>query len=297
MAFPLASLVVLSALPVQVECASTCPSGNEVTQALAGLLHSVPEAANADVALVERIGLQLRIELRDAKGAVVAEKSLVREGSCAELATLAAVVIASWESDVHPEFARLQPELQPRPRTAIPMLAAPRRAAAFDLALGGSLAWAGGAGAGAMAALTWIPRATGPGLRLSLAGETEREVVLVQGAAHWRRLWSAAVFAWRLRARATAFDVHAGGLGGLLLVGGSGFVDNRTSTVFSPGVTAGIRVSWWVSSRFAPWLELCGMWWLRQHTVYGEPDLSQRDIPAIQILAAVGIAVGRSGQP
>jgi hypothetical protein len=113
-----AGLVVLAALPVWVDSDSTCPSEKEVAQALGSLLSSVAESRPKDLALVHRKGRLLQIDLRDAQGALMADKILERDGSCAELAALTAVVIASWESDVHPEFARQQPEPGLRPLPA-----------------------------------------------------------------------------------------------------------------------------------------------------------------------------------
>ena len=290
-----AGLVLLAALPVRVDSDSTCPSEKEVAQALGSLLSSVAESRSKDVALVHRKGRLLQVDLRDAQGALMADKILERDGSCAELAALTAVVIASWESDVHPEFARQQPEPGPRPLPA-PETIPPAAVSAYDVAVGGSLAWSGSLAGGMTAELGWIPRATGPGLRLAVAGEATRGLTLAQAKAHWQRLWSVAAIGWRIRQRPVTFDLLLGGVAGWLRMSGSGFAEDRASSAFSPGITAGARISWWVAGPFAPWLEVTGLWWPRHHTVYGEPAVGQRDIPAWQIGTALGVALGRAGQ-
>jgi len=135
----LSSVMVLSALPVQVE-SQACPSGPQVEQALVAMLPSVPDTARHDVAHVTRIDRGLRIELVNADAAVVAERSLDVEGSCVELAAVAAVVIATWESDVHPEFTRPRadpiPTAEAKAPAASPAAPTPRSLAYYDVALG-----------------------------------------------------------------------------------------------------------------------------------------------------------------
>ena len=90
-----------------------CPSGAEVDLALASMLTTVSGAAPAsqDVAKLERRADKLHVELTDPDGVVIAERTLDGSASCAELGRMAAIVIASWESDVHPEFVRQPAEI------------------------------------------------------------------------------------------------------------------------------------------------------------------------------------------
>src|SRR4051812_39512595 len=91
--------------PLAVEGAPTCPAPAEVTARLQTLLPRLdPWDAIEHAQLVED-GVVLRVTLTDAKGALVAERLLPANASCAALADAAALVIAAWKSDVHAQFA------------------------------------------------------------------------------------------------------------------------------------------------------------------------------------------------
>jgi hypothetical protein len=283
----LTSAVLFAALPVRVQ-SQACPSGPQVEQLLASMLPSISHTVRPDLARVERRAGGLHIELSQAQGAVIAERMFDRDGSCAELAELAAVAIASWESDVHPEFGR--PHVEPGPA---PVLAAqPPTPMAYDAALGASLSHAGSFAAGGVLALTWIARGKGPGLRLLAAVEGERTVDLGVGRARWRRWMGSAELAWRL-AR-TPLDFHGGLALGWLTASGADFsAENRSSLSFSSAATLGVRLSWWATRTLALWLDLTGLYWTRSQTVYAEPTGREQEIPRLQGVASLGLAAGR----
>jgi hypothetical protein len=302
----LSAALILSALPVQVE-AESCPSGPEVEQALASMLPSVPSSARQDVAHVSRVDRELRIDLVNPEAAVMAERSLDVEGSCAELAAVAAVVIATWESDVHPEFARSPEEpilvspdnnASEEPTTPIlrpilpPILPAP---AAYDIALGPSLSLAGSLVAGGTLTGTWTVRGSGWGLHVLAAGESTRTIDLGQGQAQWRRWMGGLEPAWRVVRGRTALDFHAGLALGWLSAAGVNFPGkNESQASVSPGVTLGIRSSWEVTRHLAICLDLAGLYWTRSQTVSSTSVGSQREVPHFQALAGVGLALRQS---
>jgi hypothetical protein len=186
----LSAALVLAAAPVRVKSES-CPSGAQVEQALASMLSPVPDATRPDVARVLKHGKGLQIELVNPDAAVVAERALDMDGSCADLPAAVAVVIATWESDVHPEFSRSHAEASP----ASIAERTPERPAArlspssanYDVAIGPSLSLAGSFAAGGELVGTWVPLGTGLGVRLFAAGEDTRTIDLGVGQARWRR--------------------------------------------------------------------------------------------------------------
>jgi hypothetical protein len=314
MLIALSGALILSALPVRVE-AQACPSGPEVGQALASMLPSVPSSTQQDVAHVSRSGRELRIDLVDRDAAVIAERSLDVDGSCAELAALAAVVIASWESDVHPEFARspeepilatldknpseevTTPSLPPPLPSIVPPILPPilPSSASYEVAIGPSLSLAGSVAAGGMLIGTWIPRGVGWGLHILAAGESARTIDLGQGQAHWRRWMGSLEPDWRVVRGRTALDFHAGLALGWLSATGVNFPGtNRSQTSVSPGVTLGVRSSWRLTRHLAIGLDLAGLYWTRAQTVSSDAVASQQEIPHFQVLASVGLALRQS---
>jgi hypothetical protein len=76
-----------------------------------------PEQELSEGFAVERHEAGLYVALRGADSSLIGERTLPTAGSCDELAQAAAVVLAAWLSDVHPDFAGAlpPPELPPLP--------------------------------------------------------------------------------------------------------------------------------------------------------------------------------------
>ena len=283
-----ATALLLAALPVRVE-SDACPSAAEVEQALASMLSSVSGVVGQDVAKVERTGGHLRVELVDATAAVLAERLLDGHGSCAELAELAAIVIASWESDVHPEFVRphAEPLVAPPPATRAP-------GAAFDVSLGASLSQAGQLAAGGFLGAAWFPRGKGLGLSFLVAGETTRTLEVGDGQARWRRWTGSPEIAWRWGRGGLAVDGHGGLALGWLATNGVNFSENKSNASFSLAVTAGIRSSWWFSRHIAGWIDVRGLIFTRSDVVHTSPTGEESEIPRLVGIASIGLALGRA---
>ena len=253
------------------------------------MLSTASGAVGQDVAKVERSGGRLRVELVDATAAVLAERELDGHGSCAELAELAAIVIASWESDVHPEFVRphAEPPAAPPPAARVP-------GAAYDVSLGASLSQAGQLAAGGSLGAAWFPRGTGLGLSFVVAGETTRTLEVGDGQARWRRWTGSPEIAWRWGRGGLAVDGHGGLALGWLATNGVHFSENKSNASFSLAVTAGIRSSWWFSRYLAGWIDVRGLTFTRSDVVYDSPTGGEAEIPRLVGIVSIGLALGRA---
>ncbi len=98
---------------------------------------------------------------------------------------------------------------------------------------------------------------------------------------------------WRWQPGRALLDLHGGLALGWLAVRGAGFSENRSSLSFWPAVTAGIRLSGWVTDRFAAWLDLGALYWTRSEVVYGSPATREQEIQRLEGLASIGLAWGR----
>lgn len=284
---------VITALPVQVESA-TCPSGLEIEQALATMLPSVSGAIRPDVASVLRLNNRMHVELLSPDETVIAERWLDSSDSCAELAELIAVVIASWESDVHPEF--MHPHAEPSPVAApeAPQPPAPSPAAFYEVAAGGSLSWAGSPALAGILTMGWIPLGEGPGLHVSALVESTHTLDMGVGkTANWQRFMGSAELDWRLPSGSWALDIHGGLALGGLAASGTGFPQNHSDYSFSPGGAAGARIAKCATQYVSIWLDLAVYYWPRQQILYGDPGALQHEIPHYQGLASIGLAFGR----
>ena len=287
-------------LPVRVQ-SDTCPSGDEVERALEPMLPPLARAGRPDWAHIVRQGSLLQIELINPDGAVIVQRSIDNAGSCAGLAEIVAVVIASWESDVHPEFSRPQAEIAAAPAapasTPLPTEATRAAPASYDVAGGGGLSVADSAVLAGVITGVWVPRGTGLGGHLLVLGERDHGTTLGTGRAEWHRWSASAGLDWRGTRGKVALDLH-GGLALALLVGnGSGFSPSHSARSWTPGLGAGARASLWASRHVAVWLSVTGFYWQRSQVLTtGSTPVVEREVPHFQWLASFGLAVGRAPQ-
>lgn len=294
--------ILLAGPPVTVE-AGACPSAQEIERALGPLLPSLPAGVASDRARVVQRGTGLHLELQSPDGAAIADRDLEPTGSCAELAQIVAVVIAAWESDVHPAFAGAPSEIAPNPASEVAAPATPTvevkaaapRSASYDVAAGAGLSFSDSAAAGVALALTWAPWGAGLALRVGGVGETQHDTSLGQGQAQWRRWVGSTEVGWRLAFGPAVLDVHGGLLFGLLTAQGGGFAPNQQASSFSPGLTSGARVALWAGRSLGFWLDVAGLVYQRdQSLVVSEPSQKRQKLSRFQGLVSLGVALGRA---
>jgi len=300
-------LLEIAAAPAQVVqvVADGCPSGDEVQVALASMLAPAGDAPTGrDVAKLERRSDRLRVQLLDPEGVVIAERTLDAGAPCAELARMAAIVIASWESDVHPEFVRQPteiarveraPTLPARPGPA--PTPAPSVSAAYDVAAGVTLGQADTVAAGGSVGAVWFPRGVGLGLWVLGAGDMTRTISVGTHEARWRRWTANLELAQRWARDRFVLDAHAGGTLGWITTEGVDYTTNQSASAVSFGGTAGIRTAWWISRRAAFWVDLRGFYFPRRDSIYGTgggATVDETAVPSWGTIASVGAALGRA---
>jgi len=276
-----------------------CPSGADVELALASMLTSSrAPPTSRDVAKLERGPDRLRVELADPEGIVIAERTLDGGASCAELGRMAAIVIASWESDVHPEFARQPAEIVRSEPSRAPERPAPARsAAAYDVAAGVTFGQADTPAAGASIGAAWFPRGVGLGLWILGVGDLARTIAVGAHEARWRRWTASLELARRWERRGFMLDGHGGLILGWLATEGIDYTQNRADSTVSLGGTAGIRTAWWVSRHAAVWIDLRGFYFPRQDSLYGSlagATVEEASVPSWGGIVSVGAALGRA---
>src|SRR5262245_49746500 len=101
----LALLTLVSTL--QVESLGDCPAADEITRRLA---HRLPAHAEAPArAQVFRTAQGLGFSLHGPMEPAYIERRAAKDASCAELAEIAAVVIATWQSELRSASEALPP--------------------------------------------------------------------------------------------------------------------------------------------------------------------------------------------
>jgi hypothetical protein len=273
------ALAAANAPSVQVQGTSGCPTASEVAAILPELLPPT-ETSYPDVAWIEATGLDLQIELRSLTGEVVFSRRLTSSGTCADLAIIAAVVIASWTAERNPGISLLQPGVLAPPKPMAPsppstpaaqtsgkrLAPAPQgRTREFDssVGLGSSVNSAGFVGAARVEAGM---RGRRLGLRAGFAAETARSATIETGTVSWRRYGLSLGPTLTLVERWVRLDARAEIFAGFTTVDGNGFdVDGRSSAV-APGLALALRLgaaTGWIR----PWIEVGGQYWLASQEI------------------------------
>jgi len=290
----LIAATLLATLPVRV-AAQACPSGAEIERLLESMLPG--SATSPDLARVSRQGDALHVELVGADAAVIGERSLAAVGSCAELAQVVAVVLATWESDVHPEFT---PSMDLVPARTAEAKKEPdvglARTGSLDVAASGGASVADSATFAVTLGASWFPVGTGLGLRAIAAGETRHAVTIAAHQAQWRRWVGATLLDFRLARGIATFDVHGGIALASLQATGEDYSPNQSASSLAVAPVLGGRVSIWPSRHFGLSLEVAGFYWQRSQLLESSAG-SSREVPHFQGLLTLGLAARDSPMP
>src|SRR6185436_14838233 len=299
-----AVLLTLAAAGVRVEGGTACPAPADVQTRLRALLPGAeaPTSADADVARIVDSQGAVRITLLAPDGTTLGERSLAGGFPCPDLAAAAALVVATWETDVHPEFAaRLEvappaPVPPPAPTVvrAAPPAPAPQSAWTLGAGVFATLAPSGGEASPAGGATLeggWLGAGARWGARLALAATTSRTLALPSGDVDWRRATASAGVLWRLTAtgRSAAVDLRADAVFAWISMVGNGFANNYEPAAFDAGAGLAGRLSLG-RGPLRPWLELGGVAWPRGQVVFERPSGASAELPRWEAGLALGVS-------
>ena len=213
--------VLGAALRVQGDM--SCPAPDDVSANVQAIVDLSPESAANVYATLRREGEWLELELSDGKGRTLGTRRVGASEDCAVLARAAAVVLASWLSEEHPEFlvtlqnspsgdangreraptegtspAAVPPPAQPSlppplpvapraapVRPAVPAGRVARRRVELGASIGGDVSGSSDSQFAPAAGVSaaWAPRASGLGARLGATWIGARSLT-IQDASH-----------------------------------------------------------------------------------------------------------------
>jgi hypothetical protein len=283
-----------------------CPSRDDVARELARLAPVAPAAGETDApktsAEIQRGPGGLSITLRGPDGDLLARRTVAISGSCAELATAAAVVITAWQGDLRPDLGPGLPEvpIAPQPGPAPTVIrradvAAAASARPFEV---GAAFLGSAVGRDLAPGLQVDAQAgrSGSGLGLRIAATVVGAHAIAVGAPPGQSQWSRVGLGLGVRDRFwlgdLAIDARLGAVAGVVRVEGTGFNQNYTTYGFDPGLDAGIRVGPG-TGRLAPFLEIGAAAWSGKSAVVLAGMAAERTIPRFELGAAAGIRFGR----
>jgi hypothetical protein len=282
---------------------SACPTPAEVRDRLAQLSGVTAGNPGSDQHRAYLSGADgtVHVELLGPDGRLLAERTLNRTGSCADVAEAVAVVLSTWEAEFNPNVAtsvRLPPVTPcptPAPTQVEEMKPAPVPHLRFDVDLGLLASIAGGqAVPGATVAASLSPAHGHFGLAVALSASSthSQSVGSLTGAAHWSRMALVVGPQYRLGRSATMLDFHAGGAIALLHVEGDGLPSTTSDTSAQFGVGAGLR-GLWAWNNAAGWIGL-DLLAYPGHDYLEIGGLGDRgELPHLEVQIAFGLSLGR----
>jgi hypothetical protein len=290
---------------------SRCPAPSAVGALLREILGlSSGEHVDEVAHVIHEEGLLL-VSLRAKDSRVLGERRLPSDGSCEELARAAAVVLASWLTDVHPEFVPLVPAPPPLdvPPSVTPPVstAAPRPSPIGRVSSSGrvvprgGLRWRLGASLGlgfvptplalvGSASVAVMPDGSGIGATLRGGLSTVRSLEVDGGRALYRRWPFQGGAVLRFAGTRVSAELEGGAALGWLTVAGRSFGTNHDASdaTFGPFVTARAIGS---GRTLQPFAELSSVYWARVTRVYGDPARPSVALPRLELSLSVGLAV------
>ena len=280
-------LFLLLAGAVEVESPSACPAAQAVTERLAVLLPATRDVP--DRARLSRSGDRLSLELRRADGTAIAWRRLDAQAACEDLAEAAAVMIATWETEL--EAGRTLPpppqlERESAPVDKSPAVEVRRPRGGWELGVG----FAASVANGVFLPGVIIDTETGSArwaARLAITATESQEEQLGMGTARWNRLSFAAGPSFRFG----LVDVHAEAVGALVHVEGVGYAQTYDEYGFDPGIGVGLRFAL-RPAPLVPWVGASAVGWLRKEELRVVGVGGGVTLPAVDVLVSAGISFG-----
>jgi hypothetical protein len=296
-----------------------CARAPEVEQRVRGILGLRPDDELEERARLTREGDQLKVVVRRKDGSLLGEKTLGEGVSCQELEGVVSVVIATWISDLHPEFLATlpaapshgvmpseqaeapEPAGEPEPRPPLPVgerssppPALPERASSpaqrwrLQLAAAAGLSLAGDAAALASLGLRWAPERRGFGAALGAFVTTARDEALSPGRVSYRRWPIALGPLWRVPLADARLDFHVAPALAWLRAEGQDFESSFSRDVLRPAGLLGVRAGYGRGS-VSGFLEASGVAWGRTEAFIEkgaeEPAVA---LPSFELYLTVG---------
>ncbi|HEX3697028.1 MAG TPA: hypothetical protein VH374_16745 [Polyangia bacterium] len=232
----------------------------------------------------------IEIVLLRADGTIIGRRRLPAQGPCDERARVAAIVLATWASDVHLTFERqlaappapLSPsKAQPTVDVIKPMPPAPIAHAktTWDLGVGVGSSVADGSFVPGARLTGALLRGNGIGAQMVATGEGDRSTTAGAGQAVWSRYTAGVGPAYRRNLSAWAIDANLMLVAALFRVHGEQYPASFQSSGFDGGVSTGLRLIA-PGRAWRAWLAIDATRWLDARDVHETVSGQRREIPS-----------------
>jgi hypothetical protein len=276
---------------IRGEGTNGCPSAQDVSARLAGLLAATADAGPPEVLEMapERGGLRLRLWRAD--GTLVAERDIAPAATCAEMAEAAAVLAAAWEADLRPATTRLvagPPSAMSAPvPDPFPAVPSPSGTALYELGAVPAV-WLGGGGpavGGLVRGGLWSRRAP---LGITAALAAAFPATAQGGLARWHRYALSGGVVGRMRRGLVFVDALAETVLAWLVPRNDSA--GETSAAFDPGLSLALRAGRPVSPRLEVAASL-GVWGAALRPGGADGRVAPGSVPRWGVVVGIGASM------
>jgi hypothetical protein len=275
-----------------------CPTKAEIWSHLEPLLPPDPRPAGPDrLEIREAADGRLSVNLSTTEGTPIADRKVSFSSSCDRLAETIAVLVASWETDLHPEWSPLNQPSMPatdrQPQTVVARAGPAPEANLLRVSptVGAVGSYADGLFAPGFLAGASVGRVQSLWSVLAVAtGVGPRSLALGPGKVSWERLDVSLGVARTVVLRKGWLDLHLAALCGALRAAGAGFPENSTVTTLDLGASGGIRALW-RTHVVEPWIGADLDVWPRDEKVHVHDWPQARTLPHLEPRVGIGVDV------
>jgi hypothetical protein len=315
---------ILLGAALRVEGETSCPTAAQVAADVQKILGLSDEYAPKVHASLIRDGAFIDLKLTESDGTSLGERRLEANEDCVVLSRTAAVVLAAWLTDQHPEFlvalpANADPNAPPGaapsssspppppPTPAVtpvtPVTQRPNAGAttkpsapapsAHRLALGAAIG--GGWASSQFVPAAWLgisldPVTTGWGMQLSAAWLGAYSQSLGTGNVSWTRWPLMAGPYARFAFGSATVELEAGPALGWLRLDGQNFATNQARSDASLGGYGALRFMP-KAGAWHPFVMAAPVYWLGHITAETNDSASRTNLPSVELLFAAGVRV------
>jgi hypothetical protein len=277
---------LITASSISVTALDHCPSPEAVQKRLEALVGEQGGAGRS--ARLQNTPSGLHVWLVEGDGTVVSQRVIPNDRSCEDLGEIAALVLASWLSDLAPQAVSAEP---------LPTLSAPLPTRTetkespwsweIGLAPTGSLAGASVA-PGGLLQIGLGPARARWGLRLSGIYDGLRQQPEGPGAVSWQRLQAGLGGTYALFRSPYVLEIGGDAVLSDVLLRGLHFSPDASSTSLDPGLDLSARLLL-LRGHWHPWVGIWATVWLRQE-VPSVQGLTLPALPQVEGLAGLGLS-------
>jgi len=280
-------LVLITTSSISVTGSDSCPSRDAVQERLDALVGE-PSAGGLSARL-QNTPSGLQVTLVEGDGTIVSQRVIPNHRSCKDLGEIAALVLASWLSNLQSQAVSAEP-LPSLSRPSPTGTEANKRSWCWEIDLAPTGSFAGGTVApGGLLQIGLGPAQARWGLRATGIYDGPRQAPEGPGAVSWQRLQVGLGGTYTLSRSPFSLEIGGDAVLSNVLLRGLRFSSDSSSTSLDPGLDLSARLVL-LRGHWHPWVGIWATIWVRQELPSVQGLTLQSALPQVEGFAGLGLS-------